>query len=52
MDFVRIACLGLAATALLALARPDIVAAQDQPAGDAPSVAASDDGAPPAPSHT
>jgi beta-lactamase regulating signal transducer with metallopeptidase domain len=48
MDALKIACLGLAVTALLALARPDIVAAQDQPDRDAPVVAASDE-VPPAP---
>ncbi|MBI3676683.1 MAG: M56 family metallopeptidase [Proteobacteria bacterium] len=41
MDAFKIACLGLAATSLLALARPDIVLAQDKPppAVSAPVVA-------------
>lgn len=36
MDGLKIACLGVAATALLALARPDIVEAQDVNASPAP----------------
>lgn len=48
MDALKIACLGIAVTALLAFARPDIVAAQDQTDGAAPTVAAAED-VPPAP---
>jgi hypothetical protein len=39
MDAFKIACLGVAATALLALARPDVVEAQDAVASPAPVAA-------------
>ena len=39
MDVLRIACLGLAATAVLAFARPDLVAAQDATVSPAPVAA-------------
>jgi hypothetical protein len=39
MDILKIACLGLAATAVLAFARPDIVAAQDSATPPAVTVA-------------